>query len=82
MRLHISNLSFDVTDQDLWARFREYGCTEATVQLYPESRRSRGFGFVEVPIERAGAAIFDLDGAEHRGRKIKVSIATPRRRDA
>ena len=82
MRLFVSNFPYDVTDHDLLAMFRPYGCTAAEVMYFPESQRSRGFGFVEVPIENAGKAIFDLDSTDYCGRRIGVAIATPKRRAA
>ncbi len=80
MNIYVSNLSFNVTDEDLQSYFRDYGeVTSAKVITDKFTNRSRGFGFVEMSDE-AGAqkAIAELDGATVDGRSIKVNVAKPR----
>lgn len=80
MNIYVGNLSFDVTEDDLQKAFEAFGQVEsAKVIRDMHTGMSRGFGFVEMPTEtEAWAAIDDLNGAELKGRTIKVSKARPR----
>ncbi|HEX6848610.1 MAG TPA: RNA-binding protein [Chitinophagaceae bacterium] len=80
MNIYVSNLSFNVQDEDLKSYFADYGdVTSAKVINDKETGRSRGFGFVEMSDEAAAQkAIAELDGATVDGRAIKVSVAKPR----
>ncbi len=80
MNIYVSNLSFNVQDEDLKSYFADYGeVTSAKVILDKESNRSRGFGFVEMTDDAAAQkAIAELDGAAVDGRNIKVTVAKPR----
>ena len=80
MNIYVSNLSFNVQDEDLKSYFADYGeVSSAKVINDKETGRSRGFGFVEMPDDSAAQkAIAELDGATVDGRAIKVNIAKPR----
>ena len=80
MNIYVSNLSFNVTDEDLNEYFAEYGeVTSAKVILDKFTQKSRGFAFVEMSDEEAAKkAIQELDGASVDGRTINVSVAKPR----
>ncbi|HEX5150655.1 MAG TPA: RNA-binding protein [Parafilimonas sp.] len=80
MNIYVSNLGFSVQDEDLREYFEEYGeVTSAKVITDKFTRRSRGFGFVEMPDDNAAQkAIKELDGAVVEGRSISVSVAKPR----
>ena len=80
MNIFVSNLSFNVQDEDLRAFFTPYGeVTSAKIVNDHESGRSRGFGFVEMSDEAASKkAIAELDGSEVEGRTIKVTEARPK----
>ncbi|HEX3167553.1 MAG TPA: RNA-binding protein [Chitinophagaceae bacterium] len=80
MNIYVSNLSFNVQDEDLKSYFADYGeVTAAKVINDKETGRSRGFGFVEMSDDAAAQkAIAELDGATVDGRAIKVSVAKPR----
>lgn len=80
MNIYVSNLSYNVTDEDLHEFFAEYGeVTSARVITDKFTSRSRGFGFVEMSDEEAAKkAIAELDGGVVEGRAIKVSEARPR----
>lgn len=80
MNIYVSNLSFNVQDEDLREFFAEYGeVNSAKVITDKFTNRSRGFGFVEMPDEEAAQkAIAELDGGLVEGRAIKVMIAKPR----
>ncbi|HVM87487.1 MAG TPA: RNA-binding protein [Puia sp.] len=80
MNIYVSNLSFNVTDEDLQDYFAEYGeVTSAKVIKDKFTQKSRGFAFVEMPDDAAAQkAIQELDGASVDGRNIGVSVAKPR----
>jgi RNA recognition motif-containing protein len=80
MNIYVSNLSFNVQDEDLKSYFADYGeVSSAKVINDKETGRSRGFGFVEMTDDAAAQkAIAELDGATVDGRAIKVSVAKPR----
>lgn len=80
MNIHVSNLSFNVTDEDLKDFFAEYGeVSSAKVIMDKFTGKSRGFGFVEMPDDEAAKkAISELDNGLVEGRAIRVSEAKPR----
>jgi RNA recognition motif-containing protein len=80
MNIYVSNLSFNVQDEDLKEFFAPYGeVTSAKVITDKETGRSRGFGFVEMSDDAASQkAIAELDGATVENRTISVSVAKPR----
>jgi len=80
MNIYVSNLSFNVKDEDLKEFFAPYGeVTSAKVIMDKLTNQSRGFGFVEMPDEAASKkAITELDGATVENRTIKVNEAKPR----
>ena len=80
MNIYVSNLSFNVTDEDLQDYFAEYGeVTSAKVIMDKFTGKSRGFAFVEMSDDAAAQkAIQELDGASVDGRTIGVSVAKPR----
>ena len=80
MNIYVSNLSFNVQDQDLKEFFSDFGeVTSANVITDKFTGKSRGFGFVEMPDETsAKKAIADLDQATVEGRSIKVMEAKPK----
>ncbi|HEY0731986.1 MAG TPA: RNA-binding protein [Chitinophagaceae bacterium] len=80
MNIYVSNLSFDVQDEDLKGFFTPYGeVTSAKVINDRETGRSRGFGFVEMTDQTASEkAIAELNDSSVDGRSIKVMEAKPR----
>lgn len=78
-KLFVGNLSFSVTNQDLKAKFEQHGeVISATVIINKDTRKSKGFGFVEMADSSdAAEAIKTLDGSEFDGRTINVSEAKP-----
>ncbi len=71
--LYVGNLSYSVTETSLRELFAEYEPTEARLIA------DKGFGFVDVPEEKAADAIAAMNGREVDGRAINVSEARPRR---
>ena len=80
MNIYVSNLSFNVQDEDLKDFFAEYGeVTSAKVITDKFTGKSRGFGFVEMSDnEAAKKAIAELDQATVEGRNIRVMEAKPK----
>jgi RNA recognition motif-containing protein len=80
MNIYVSNLSFNVQDEDLREFFTPYGeVTSAKIINDRETGRSRGFGFVEMSDDTAAKkAIAELNDAAVDGRTIKVMEAKPK----
>ncbi|MEA3500282.1 MAG: RNA-binding protein [Candidatus Marinimicrobia bacterium] len=81
MNIYVGNLSYDVTEEELKQLFTEFGeVTKATLIMDRETRRSKGFGFIEMKEEaEAEKAMEELDGASIKDRPIKVNKARPRK---
>jgi RNA recognition motif-containing protein len=80
MNIYVSNLSFNVQDEDLREFFAPYGeVSSAKIINDRETGRSRGFGFVEMSDAAASKkAIAELNDATIDGRTIKVMEAKPK----
>ena len=80
MNIYVSNLSFNVQDEDLKSFFTPFGeVTSAKVISDKFTGQSRGFGFVEMSDDEAAKkAIAELDNGTVDGRTIKVMEAKPR----
>lgn len=80
MNLYISNLSYNISDEDLRQLFADYSeITSAKVIMDRETGRSRGFGFVELSDdELAKKAIEELNQASYDGKVINITEARPR----
>ena len=83
MNIFIGNLSYNVTEGDLRQAFETFGqVASATVIKDEQSGRSKGFGFVEMPVQtEAQSAIEALNGTALKGRTITVNEARPRAAD-
>ena len=80
MRLFVGNLAFQTTDRDLLELFSHAGnVISARIVTYPDSGKSRGFGFVEMSSAPEGEdAIARFNGVEINGRNLMVNEARPR----
>jgi len=80
MNIFVAGLSYQITDADLKELFEEYGeVTSAKIITDRDSRRSKGYGFVEMSNDEEGQhAIEELNDAEYDGRTLSVSVARPR----
>jgi RNA recognition motif-containing protein len=77
--LYFGNLPWSVTSQDLESAVAPYAeVISARVATDRETGRSRGFGFVEVPADKADEVVNALNGAEWGGRALTVNEARPR----
>ena len=79
--MFVGSLPWSASDEDLQTAFAAHGnVLSAKVVTDKETRRSRGFGFVEFETEaEATAAIQALNGSELKGRNIIVSEAKPKK---
>ncbi len=80
VNIFIANLDWEITSEDLKTTFESFGkVTYAHVVYEPKTKRSKGFGFVEMESsDEAINAIEALNGMEINGRKIDVKIASPK----
>jgi cold-inducible RNA-binding protein len=78
--LFVGNMTFQTTEADLKALFEPFGqVARVHIAIDRETRRSRGFGFVEMPNDtEAAQAMQALDGKDFGGRPLKVNEARPR----
>jgi RNA recognition motif-containing protein len=77
MNIFIGNLSSDATGEMLREAFEAFGqVTSVKVIKDRYTGQSRGFGFVEMPVEsQAQTAIKSLNGKEMMGKRIRVEQA-------
>ena len=80
MNIYVGNVSWQLTEEDLSAKFAEFGAVDsAKIITDRETGRSKGFGFVEMPNQaEAEKAIEELNGHELDGRALKVNESKPR----
>ena len=80
MNIYIGNLSYEATDGSIREAFESFGqVTSARVIKDKYSGQSRGFGFVEMPVQsQAQTAIKSLNGKELLGKEMSVNEARPR----
>ena len=83
MNIYVGNLSYEATDGTIREAFESFGqVTSARVIKDKYSGQSRGFGFVEMPVQsQAQTAIKSLNGKELQGKEMSVSEARPRTGD-
>ncbi len=81
MNIFCGSLPFSLKEDELRSFFEEYGeVTSAKIITDRFSGRSKGFGFVEMPVEdEARKAISELNGAEVDGRTIVVNESEERK---
>ena len=70
--LYVGNLSYSATESSLRELFAAYEPSE--VRLIGD----KGFGFVDVPEDKAADAILAMNGKDVDGRSITVNEARPR----
>ena len=71
--LYVGNLAYSATEEELKSLFEPWGPVEE-VRIV----QGRGFGFVDVPEEKAAEAIEQINGKEYQGRTLTVNEARPR----
>jgi len=80
MNIYVGNLPYSVTEQDLRELFESCGeVSSANVIIDKFTKRSKGFGFVEMPSqEESMDAIDKINDQDFQGRNLKVNEAKPR----
>lgn len=74
--IYVGNLAFHTSKYDLYNLFKQYGKVHSSRIMFDKiTRKSRGFGFVEMSGKDAEAAIEALDGMDFSGRNIRVNEA-------
>jgi len=78
-KLFVTNLSYDVTQDELSELFSQIGKVVSTnIILDRETGQSRGFGFIEMSSEtEALEAIKKLDNSDFKGRTLMVKESRP-----
>lgn len=79
-QIFIGKLSFDTVEKSLNELFSQFGTvSSAKVVMDQQTKRSRGFGFVEMENdEEAKKAIESLHGKAFEGQNLIVNVARPR----
>lgn len=80
INIFIANLDWSITSEDLKNTFSTFGEVEyAHVVFEKETKRSKGFGYVEMADVESGInAVKALNGMEVNGRKIDCKVASPK----
>ena len=77
--LYVGNLAYNARRDSLNKLFSQYGPVKSVrIMTDRETRRPRGYGFVEMEGPAALTAIKKLDGTEFCGRTLRVSEANQR----
>jgi RNA recognition motif-containing protein len=79
MNIHVGNLAYNVTEDDLRTLFSEFGAV-SSVNVVKErsSGQSKGFGFVEMlNNSEADKAMKALNGSKLKDQTIKLAQAKP-----
>lgn len=75
MNIYVGNLPHDIRGRDLTPCFQKYGRVESVLVIINE-KRSRAFGFVEMPHRAEGRAAIDgLNGEQLKRRVLSVTEA-------
>jgi len=80
MNIYVGNLPYSVRDPELRAAFEPFGrVLSAEVIFDKRTRRSRGYGFVEMENDdEAQKAIAALNGSDFQGRELRVDASQPK----
>jgi RNA recognition motif-containing protein len=79
-KLYVGNLSYNVTEEQLRELFSQAGTIkEVTLIMDRDTRRPKGFGFVEMTTQvEAQKAIELFNDHELDGRRLTVNLARPK----
>ncbi|MFA7172542.1 MAG: hypothetical protein WC340_03865 [Kiritimatiellia bacterium] len=83
VELYVGNLSYDMTEAQMRKEFERFGTVKsARIITHRFNHRSKGFGFVEMPVRvEAEAAIKATNGQDFLGRKLRVNEAKNKSRE-
>lgn len=80
MNMYVSNLNFQLQEEELEKIFSDFGeVVSAKIITDRETGRSKGYGFVEMKSnDEANQAMSELNNKEFDGRRLSVSVARER----
>lgn len=83
VEIYVGNLSYDMKETHLRKEFERYGAVKsARVIINRFNHKSKGFGFVEMPVRvEAEAAIKALHDKDVMGRRLRVNEAKNKARE-
>lgn len=74
--LYVGNIAYRANRQELEKLFSRYGTVHSVrIMLDKQTRKSRGYGFIEMDRNGAKQAVSKLNGFEFKGRNLKVNEA-------
>jgi len=76
-KFYVGNVSYDCTEAEL-KEFFGPSARSAKIIVDKETRRSRGFAFIECECEKPEDVIWNFDGQDLMGRTLRVREANPR----
>ena len=77
--LFVGNLPFSTTEEELSEIFSQWGVKSARIPTFYDSRRSKGFGYVEFEsLEGAREALEAMQGIDMEGRFIRLDFSEPK----
>ena len=81
MNIYVGNLSLETNEDDLRQAFKAFGqVISAKIIRDTFCDKSRGFGFVEMPVKvEAQAAINGMNGKKLKGQRLRLEEARYRR---
>ncbi|WP_104692719.1 RNA recognition motif domain-containing protein [Helicobacter felis] len=78
--IYVGKLVYSATEQEVEGLFSQFGAVHSVKLIQDrETKRPKGFGFVEMEDADASKAISALDNTDFMGRTIRVTEANPRR---
>jgi cold-inducible RNA-binding protein len=79
-KVYVGNLAYTITQDELREFFSPCGeISDVSIPVDRETRRARGFAFVEFKDRDAIKAAMDMTGQSLKGRTVNVSEAKERR---
>ena len=73
--IHVSNLPWSATDEELTALFAEHGTVVQATVMIDSRGRSKGYALVDMPKAEAPLAASALNGHLLDGRPLKVRLS-------
>ena len=78
INMYAGNLPLDMETKELFDLFHEHGWVDSIFIVNdPETKQSKGFGFVQMPDDDAKKAMKALSGRKIRGMSMRVEEAKP-----
>ncbi|WP_187944216.1 RNA-binding protein [Helicobacter pylori] len=78
--IYVGNLVYSATSEQVKELFSQFGKVFNVKLIYDrETKKPKGFGFVEMQEEGVKEAIAKLDNTDFMGRTIRVTEANPKK---